>query len=258
MDPPGHGQPAADPEMVGHPGLDPHHVADGHNREARPVAAPVDGVEVDRAGGPLAAAEHVGAHHEVAVGVDRLAGTDQLVPPAGCGMRSAALAGGVGVAGEGVAHQHGVGCLLVELAPRLVGHPHLRQAPAPLEGEGPCFGDGHEPAVAGRVADLPGAGDRQPGREAPPGAGSSARGSRRLDVRTFAQPSLLVIRSRRPRAESARLGDRTLRRPVTSGGSRRTLGCAGRADATSPPGGGMAPWVSVPRLPGPAREPNRS
>ena len=121
-------------------------------------------------------------------------------------MLGAAVAGRMGVPGQRVAHEHGVGCLRVELTPRLVGHPHLGQAPAPLQREGPGVGDGHELAVTGRVAGLPGAGHGQPGREAPPGACSPGRGGRRLDVGTCAHPSLLVIRSPDAPAPGASLG----------------------------------------------------
>ena len=197
---------------------------------------------------PWQAAHHVAAHHEVAVGVDRLARTDHVGPPARSGMRRAAIAGCVRIAGEGVAHQHGVGGLLVEPAPGLVSQPHLGQPAAPLQCEGPPVGDRHEPAVAGGVAGLPGAGDGQPGREAPPGAGSPARGSRRLDVGTCAQPcsSSPVLSAAAPPGSTT--GSRTgYSRASDSGGCSPEDTLLRRlADAASPPGGGMAPWVSVP------------
>ncbi|KAG0757809.1 hypothetical protein G6F22_019842 [Rhizopus arrhizus] len=52
------------------------------------------GVERGRTGRALAAAQRVHAHHEPAIGIDRLAGPDHRLPPArcrvgivGCGMR---------------------------------------------------------------------------------------------------------------------------------------------------------------------------
>ena len=79
------------------------------------------GVERAGAGGARAAAEHVGADHEVAVGVDGLARPDHDIPPAGLLGAVLADAGGhVRVAGERVADQDGVGAALVERAERLV------------------------------------------------------------------------------------------------------------------------------------------
>ena len=244
----GHSEPAADPEVVGQQGLRPDHVADRHHREAGPVAPAVGRVDVGGAGRALAAAHHVAAHHEVAVGVDRLARADHVGPPARSGMGRAAVAGRVRVPGERVAHQHRVGGPFVEPAPGLVGQPHLGQPAAPLQREGPAVGDGHEPAVAGGVAGLPGAGDRQPGREAPPGAGSPARGSRRLDVGTCAQPcsSSPVLSAAAPPGSTT--GGRTgySRASDFGGCSPEDTWLRRLAGAASPPGGGMAPWVSAP------------
>ena len=66
------------------------------------------GVGLDRAGGAHAAAEHVGADHEVALGVERPAGADHQLPPAvlaGDRMRL----GGELVAGQRMADQDRVG-----------------------------------------------------------------------------------------------------------------------------------------------------
>ena len=58
-----------------------HLVADRHDREARAVRRARGRIDRRRSGGALAAAEHVGAHHEEPVGVDRPARADDRVPP---------------------------------------------------------------------------------------------------------------------------------------------------------------------------------
>ena len=85
-----HGVPAADAEVVGQPGLGAHHVADGDDREAAAVRAAVDRVRRRRAGGALAAAEHVDCTPRTS-GRCRWPGpgpTDAL-PPAGRGVADA-------------------------------------------------------------------------------------------------------------------------------------------------------------------------
>ncbi len=115
------GVPAGDAEVVGEPGLDAHHVADRDDREARAVRPAVDGVRRRRAGRALAAAEHVGAHDEPAVGVDRRPGPTMASHQPGVGVAATGRAGDVAVARPGVAEEHGVGAVGVERAPRLVG-----------------------------------------------------------------------------------------------------------------------------------------
>ncbi len=82
------------------------------------------------AGRALAAAEHVRRDHEPAVGVDRRAGADDVVPPAGGRMPGPGRSAHVAVAGEGVQHEHGVVACGVELAPGLVRETVGRAAPA--------------------------------------------------------------------------------------------------------------------------------
>ena len=65
-------------------------------------------VDRRRPGGAAAAAQHVGADHEILFGVERFAGADHVVPPAGL-PAVVADAGGVSVAGEGVQDQDCVG-----------------------------------------------------------------------------------------------------------------------------------------------------
>ena len=115
-----HAEQPLDAQMVEQQRLQPDHVADGDHREAEPEGLAGRDVAIDRAGGAHAAAQHVGADHEVALGVERQARPDRELPPAGlAGHRVAA--GGELVAGQRVADQDGVGALGVEAAVGLVG-----------------------------------------------------------------------------------------------------------------------------------------
>ena len=116
-----------DAEMVEQHRLRAHHVADGDDGkfEAPGLAGP--GIGRGRAGRAHAAAEHVRADDEIAVGVDRLAGADHGLPPAGlAGDRM--HVGDMLVAGERVADQDGVAALGVERAVGLVGDLERRRA----------------------------------------------------------------------------------------------------------------------------------
>ena len=96
---------------------------------------PVAGLMRGGSGGAAASAQHVGADHEVLVGVERLAGTDHVVPPAGLA-GFGADSGRVGVAGEGVQHHDGVGFRRVQFAIRLVSHLDRRERSAVIERDG--------------------------------------------------------------------------------------------------------------------------
>jgi len=100
--------------------LQPHHIADRDHRKRHGVRAAGRRIDAARTRRPLAPAQHIRAHHEVTVGIERLAGPDHVVPPA----RLAAFmadAGGVRVAGKSVRDQDGVRAIGVELAVRLIG-----------------------------------------------------------------------------------------------------------------------------------------
>ncbi len=159
-------EPPGDAEVVGEHALGAHHVADRHDREAGTVRAAVGGVGRGRTSTALAAAEDVGAHHEVPVRVDRQAGADHAFPPPRAGVAAPARAEEVAVAGPRVADEHGVGRIGGEGAPRLVGEGDVVEAPAALEHQGPIGGEREELPPPGRVAGEPGAGDRRRRRHA--------------------------------------------------------------------------------------------
>ena len=144
-------QQRVDPQLVEPAPLGAHDVGDRDDRKGGAVR--LAGARVERRGPRRAAApaEHVRAEDVVAVGVERLAGPDQAVPPAdpaavpdpalggadpvhGHGrVGLGGLAGRVRVAGDRVEHEDHVGAVFVELAVRLVGDPDLGQRLAALE-----------------------------------------------------------------------------------------------------------------------------
>ncbi len=113
--------PRLDPEVRHQADLGADHVADRHDREARAVRAAVGGVWRRRPGRALAPAEHVGAHDEPPIGVERQPGADDVGPPARCVVTVPGAAGGVAVARPRVTDEDGVRAIVVEHAPRLVG-----------------------------------------------------------------------------------------------------------------------------------------
>ena len=80
IEPPTHAEQLLDAEMVEQHRLRAHHVADGDDREVEPIGLAGRRIGRGRAGRAHAAADHVGADDEVAVGVDRLAGADHARP----------------------------------------------------------------------------------------------------------------------------------------------------------------------------------
>src|SRR5207245_10405879 len=118
-------------------GLRAHPVADRHDRKPRRVRTTVIGMGRGRTGRALAPAEHVGAHHEVLVGVERLPRTDELIPPAGRRMAVDRRAGGMAVTRARMADEDGVAGVYVERPPRLLRHCDLAEQTAALPGETP-------------------------------------------------------------------------------------------------------------------------
>ena len=127
------GQQLGDAELVEQQRLDVNHVGDRDDREGRAVGLAGGRIDAGRAGRTVAAAEHVRADHEVAVGVERLAGADQHVPPAEALVVGLVTAGGMGVAREGVRDEHGVVAPLVQRAVGLIGDRDRAERLAALE-----------------------------------------------------------------------------------------------------------------------------
>ena len=83
-----HGKPAADPKLFHQALLRAHHVADRHRRKIRaprPAKPAPSGIRhfTARPGGAHAAAQHIGADQKIAIRIQRPAGADDILPPAG-------------------------------------------------------------------------------------------------------------------------------------------------------------------------------
>ena len=112
-------QRAPDTEVLEQPPVHRDEIAHGAEREAQSVGLAGARVDRARAGRALTAAQEVRADDVQAVGVERLAGPDEVVPPA-TPLRVAVMAGGVRVARERMADEHAVRPGRVELAVGLV------------------------------------------------------------------------------------------------------------------------------------------
>ena len=121
-----------DTELIEQHRLGAHHVAHGDHREFQAPRHPRYRIGRGRAGRAHAAADHVGANDEIAFGIDRLAGADHRLPPAG-------LAGDrmsvnyMLIAGECVTDQNGVAARGVERTIGLISDLHWREIDAGIE-----------------------------------------------------------------------------------------------------------------------------
>ncbi len=135
-----HRRPGVDAEVVGEPRLRVDPVFDGDHREIRAPGLAGGGVGAGRAGGPVAAAEVVQADDEEAVGIERPAGADDVVPPADVGRGFAGLvgaaAGDVVMAGQRMADEDGVRFRGVERAVGFIHQVEGGQHAAALQSEG--------------------------------------------------------------------------------------------------------------------------
>ena len=119
-----------DAQVIDQPPLHLDDVADGDGGKVRAIAPArgrVDGVGPGRA---AAAAENIGTNDEVAIGVDGLARSDHDLPPAGVIL--GIVPGHVRIARQGVANQHGVVALGIELPVGLKSHGNFRQFARPV------------------------------------------------------------------------------------------------------------------------------
>ena len=115
-----HAQHLLDAEMIEQPRLRAHHVGHGDDRKIRTIGALGRRVDRARTGRAHAAADDIGAQHEIAVGIDRLAGADHGLPPAGLAGDGVQIRD-VLIACQGMAHHHEIRLLGIERAVGLIG-----------------------------------------------------------------------------------------------------------------------------------------
>ena len=123
--------PANDAERVRQKGLRGDPVPHRHHREVRSVNSARFRIDRTWSGAAVAATEVVEAHHVEVIRVDRLAGTDAVVPPAGPLVFGAVIAGGMVMSRQRVTDEHRVRTRGIQLAVRFVDEIYARQdAPA--------------------------------------------------------------------------------------------------------------------------------
>ena len=117
--------------------VDLHRVADRESRKGRAVGTSSGGIDGGGTGRSLATAQHVRAHHAIAVRVNGLAGTDDGIPPAARRFLARTAAGHVRVARQRVADENDI-VVRGRLAPaRLPCDINPREHAAVLEAEAP-------------------------------------------------------------------------------------------------------------------------
>jgi hypothetical protein len=127
--------------------LGPHHVGHGDDGKAEAEGPAGRGIGVARAGGAHAAAEHIAADDEVALGIERLAGADHLIPPAGPA-RDRMLADQELIAGQRMADHDGVGAGGIQPPIGLIGDGEGAEIDAAIERHRPLLAEHHP--VAGK------------------------------------------------------------------------------------------------------------
>ena len=146
-----HGQQPVNAQMLDQPLLGPHHVADGDQREVGAPGLAGLGIDLGRAGGAHAAAQHIGADDKEAVGVYRLAGSDHADPPAGLAGHRMVRCHEL-VAGQGMADQDRVALGRIQGAIGHIGDGERRQGLAAVQRQRRIKGHG-QPGIGGRVLD---------------------------------------------------------------------------------------------------------
>ena len=127
-----HAEQRVDAEPIDQHGLRAHHVGDGDDGKIQPPHLAGRGIGRGRPGRAHAAADHVGADDEVAVGVERPARADHGLPPAGLAGDRMHI-GDMLIAGQRMADQDGVGAIGVEFAIGLIGDLERREIDAAIE-----------------------------------------------------------------------------------------------------------------------------
>jgi hypothetical protein len=139
-----------DLQMLDQELLGPHHIGDGDDGKTEAVGPSRGGVGVTGPGGAHAAAQHIAADDEIALGIERLAGADHLLPPAGPpGDRI--LADQELVPGQRMAGQDGIGACRVQLAIGLKGDGEGAEVDAAVQRHGAVFAEHHPVAGERRL-----------------------------------------------------------------------------------------------------------
>ena len=121
-----------DAEPIDQHGLRAHHVGNGDDGEIEPPQLSGGGVDRCRPGRAHAAADHVGADDEVAVGVERPARPDHGLPPALLARDRVHIVDML-IAGQRMADQDGVGAIGIQFAIGLIADLERRQVDAAIE-----------------------------------------------------------------------------------------------------------------------------
>ena len=127
-------------QLIQQPGLGVDPVLHRHHRKVRTPGLAGGRVGVGRAGGTEAGANVVHADHEKPVGVQRLAGPDHVVPPAlaagdGLALRIRVHTGHMVRCVQGMADQHGIAALRIELSVGFVHQLVAGQLGTALQGQ---------------------------------------------------------------------------------------------------------------------------
>ena len=102
-----------DSQMIHQSFLGFNHVSDRNYRKLKTVGQNGLRVYGAGAGGSHAAADNVGANHEIFIGINAFAGTDHVVPPTGFLVVRFIVTGHMGVTGQGVQNKNDIAFVLI-------------------------------------------------------------------------------------------------------------------------------------------------